>query len=210
MPVDPEFVRPPVVDRQQCLEGLGLDPNKLTILLGAGAEGGGHIVHIYRALQAVRRPAQVIALCGQNDKLKKLIEQESNQMRMPTVVLHYSDVISDLMNASDLLITKAGGLTAFEAIARRLPMALIMLSEPMPQESGTVRMLIDAKLAQPIRRPEDIVSIVETLEVSQYRKNEPLPEEHSLNRVDAVYQIAATILSSCPVPRPEEAAPSPN
>lgn len=208
MPIDPEFVRPPVVDRQQCLEQLGLDPDKLTVLLLAGAEGGGDIVSIYRALQAVRRPAQVIALCGHNDKLKQTIERESSHMRMPTVALQYSDVISDLMNASDLLIAKAGGLTAFEAIARRLPLAIIMLSAPMPQEAGTVRMLIDANLAQPIHRPADIVAIVESVEVGQRDKQRPLPEEHSLNRVDAVYEIATTILASCPTSQSREPEPS--
>jgi UDP-N-acetylglucosamine:LPS N-acetylglucosamine transferase len=205
MPIDPKFVQPPVVERHECLERLGLDSQKLTILLSAGAEGGSDIAGIYRALQAVQRPAQVIVLCGHNDGLKRRMEQASKHMTMPTAVLHYSDAMSDLMNASDLLITKAGGLTTFEAIARKLPMAINMLSAPMPQEMGTVRMLIDAKLAQPIRRPDDIVPIVESLELDLDRKNKLLPEEHSLHRVDAVYEIAATILSSCSVSQAKQA-----
>ena len=74
------------------------------------------------------------------------------------------------MNAVDLMVTKAGGLTTFEAIARRLPMAIDIITEPMPQEAGTIKILLEASkkthLAHVIRRPEDIIKIIELSELT--------------------------------------------
>ena len=74
-------------------------------------------------------------------------------------------------------------------------MAFDLLTEPMPQEAGTVKLLIDAGLAKPIYRPDDILPIAESLSVITGRQNLPLPATHNLNCVDAVYEIAQLILN---------------
>ena len=106
----------------------------------------------------------------------------------------YTDEISDLFAAGDLLVTKAGGLTTFEAVARRLPMAINILTEPMPQEMGTIDILTEAKLAKPIRHFDDLTAIVEELIPATDRQSRPLPTVHNLDQVDAVYKIADLIL----------------
>lgn len=193
MPIDPRFVSPPVLTRQKVLTRLGLYDDKLTVLLSGGSVGGGAIAEIYQALKAVKRPIQVVVLCGRNMKLMAKLKEESVNSPVPTVALAYSESLADMMAAADILVTKAGGLTTFEAIARRLPMALDVLTEPMPQEMGTVDMLVEAGLASPLKTASDIVSIVENLQCAE-RGVLPLPKEHNLDRVDAVYDIARTIL----------------
>jgi UDP-N-acetylglucosamine:LPS N-acetylglucosamine transferase len=122
--------------------------------------------------------------------------QESSSI--PTVVLGHMESLSNLMGACDLLVTKGGGLTTFEAVARRLPMALDLLTESMPQESGTIKMLIDAKLAKPFRRAEDLVAIVNTLKPVDDREIQALPLAHNLDQVDAIFEISQTILDLLP------------
>jgi UDP-N-acetylglucosamine:LPS N-acetylglucosamine transferase len=195
MPIPPEFLKPPSESRHHLLSRLGLDPDAVTIAISAGSTGGGNMPKIYQALQQVRKPVQVIFVCGENARLKAKMERLCEKSPVRTVVVGYANLVADGMNACDLLVTKAGGLTTFEAIARRLPMAIDMLTEPMPQEAGTVKMLIEAGLAKPIRRSEDIVPIVEALEVIHERLNMPLPAVHSLDQIDAVYEIAQTILT---------------
>ena len=116
---------------------------------------------------------------------------------LPTAVLAYTESLSSLMSACDLLVTKGGGLTTFEAIARRLPMAMDLITEPMPQEIGTVNMVIEAGLAKPLRKVEDIVPIVEQLKIVKNRETQSLPTVHNLDRTDAIYDIAKVILSFC-------------
>jgi UDP-N-acetylglucosamine:LPS N-acetylglucosamine transferase len=199
MPVNPQFLQPARQSRQAFLGGLGLKPNMVTVCLTAGWAGGGNLMKIYCALANVCKPIQVIVICGNNDRLYKEIKLKAQDMSFSTVVVPELLSLSDAMSACDLLVTKAGGLTTYEAVARRLPMAIDMLTEPMPQESGTAELLIDAGLARPIHAPSDIVAIVESLEHIENRDKLPLPTKYNLDRTDAVYEIATIILSNCKV-----------
>lgn len=197
MPVDPRFLHPPLKTRETFLTELGLNPALPTVCLTAGGVGGGNILKIYGALANVDKPVQVIVICGSNKELYQSIKQQAQNTTLPTAVISSLASMSDLMSACDLLVTKAGGLTTFECVARHLPMAIDMLTEPMPQESGTAELLFDAGLAKPIFRPSDIVPIVETLEHIDDRDKLSLPAKYNLDRTDSVYEIARIILSNC-------------
>jgi UDP-N-acetylglucosamine:LPS N-acetylglucosamine transferase len=191
------FLKPAETSREKFLTDLGLAPDKVTICLTPGWAGGGNFIKIFSALKAVRKPVQMIVICGNNEKLYKTIKQISQDMPFKTVVERELPSLSDAMSACDLLVTKAGGLTTFEAIARRLPMAIDMLTEPMPQEGGTADILIDAGLAQPINNPSDLVAIVEALEHIEGRATIALPKTNNLDCTHAVYEIAKIILENC-------------
>jgi UDP-N-acetylglucosamine:LPS N-acetylglucosamine transferase len=105
--------------------------------------------------------------------------------------------MSDLMSAVDLMVTKAGGLTSFEAIARRLPLALDMITPPMPQEMGTVDLLVNNGLAKKVCTPKDVISIIEELKPVEDRSQIKLPEAHCLDRAGAIFDIARAVLSYC-------------
>lgn len=197
MPVDPIFLRPAETSREEFLKGLGLEPDKVTICLTAGWAGGGNLIKIYSALEGVNKPVQMIVICGNNEKLYQKIKKLSQGMPFKTTVERELPSLSDAMSACDLLVTKAGGLTTFEAIARRLPMAIDMLTEPMPQEGGTAEILIEAGLAKPINQPSDLVKIIETLEHIENRADLPLPQTNNLDCTHAVYEIAKVILANC-------------
>ncbi len=195
MPVDLAFSRPAIESKAELFARLGLATDIPTILLSGGWAGGGAMPRIYSQLQKVSKPIQVIALCGRNKKQVAVMEAQSKLSKIPTAVLGFVDSLSDLMDACDLLVTKAGALTTFEAVARRLPLALDLLTEPMPQEAGTVAMLIEAKLALPLEKAGDIVNIANGLSVLRDRQRVPLPHEHNLDRVQAAREIAERIFA---------------
>jgi UDP-N-acetylglucosamine:LPS N-acetylglucosamine transferase len=197
MPINPEFLKPPHESRRALLTRLGLNPDQITVAITTGSAGGGNMPKIYDALTKTQKHIQVMFFCGSNEKLIARMQEASQNAPFKTVVLPFTESMADTMNACDLLITKAGALTSFEAIARRLPMAIDLVTEAMPQEIGTAKLLIESGLAKPIRQPEDILPIVQALEIVKERGKLPLPVEHSLNRVDAVYEIADLILSAC-------------
>ncbi len=195
MPIMPEFLKPPRDSRELILSQIGLDPNMFTVAVTAGSAGGGNMLKIYKAMAEIKKPIQVIVVCGRNKKLIDKVDACKKDFPWKTVVMPYAKRMADGMNACDLLVTKAGGLTTFEAIARRLPMALDMITEPMPQEEGTAKMLIEAGLARAVCEPNDIVKIVEEINIEPDRLQKPLPSLHNLDQVDAVYKIAEEILS---------------
>jgi processive 1,2-diacylglycerol beta-glucosyltransferase len=180
--------------RDAFLKQLGLKPELLTICINAGWAGGGNMMAIYKCLIHVKKPIQVVFLSGHNQGLYHRARQEANALGVATAVLPYYENMSDLMDAVDLMVTKGGGLTTFEAIARRLPLAIDMLTEPMPQEAGTIELLLASGLAQPLQKGNDIVAIVEKCTRIANRQSLPLPEMHNLNRVNAVYDIAKEII----------------
>ena len=190
MPVHPDFVKPPVCPPEEFLKHLGLLPDRKTICINAGWAGGGNMLPIYRALEPLAGKVQVVFICGHNIALYERIKEESAASPIPTAVLPFHDRMADLMSAVDLMVTKAGGLTTFESVARKLPMAIDMITPPMPQEQGTVNLLCDNGLASAVKKPEDIIKIVENLSLERLE----LPEVCSLNKVDAVYEISSSIL----------------
>ncbi|MDR3615827.1 MAG: hypothetical protein P4L53_19870 [Candidatus Obscuribacterales bacterium] len=195
MPVSSRFSRPCKQSRADFLRKFNLQPDILTICLCAGEAGGGKITEIYNKLAEVRRKIQVIVICGRNAKLNEAIRCLSWQVTFPTVVLPRVDDMNELMNACDLLVTKPGGLTTFEAIARRLPIAFEMVGGVMPQERGTASMLLSCGVCQAIRQAEDIVPIVNNLRAPSVRDSTPITSEHSLDKTDATESIARIIMT---------------
>lgn len=197
MPVHPDFIKPAHSSRDEFLTHLGLYKDRLTICINAGWAGGGNMRLIYDQLVGVTKPIQVVFLCGHNKELYESMKREARKSAFPTAVLPFHDRLSDVMSAVDLMVSKAGGLTTFETIARKLPMAVDLITEPMPQEKGTVEILIEKNLAYGIKTPEDIVSIVENFEPRPDRWTFELPSDYHLNRTAAVYDIAHTIIRYC-------------
>jgi UDP-N-acetylglucosamine:LPS N-acetylglucosamine transferase len=195
MPVSSCFARPCKQSRADFLLNFNLQPDVLTICLCAGGAGAGKIEEIYNKLTEVKRKIQVIAICGRNVKLIETIRSLSWQAKLPTVVLARVDSMNELMNACDLLVTKPGGLTTFEAIARRLPIAFEMIGGVMPQERGTGSMLLSCGVSQAIRRAEDILPIINDLKAPGVRDKNPITSEHSLDKTDAANTIAKIIMT---------------
>lgn len=197
MPVHPEFLRAPVKSKKDFLTSVGLDPDILTVCINSGWAGGGNMMKIYDKLALVKRPLQALFLCGHNNALCEQAQAAADSSPVKTRVLPFYDSMAVVMNACDLMVTKAGGLTTFEAIARRLPIAFDTITEPMPQERGTIDILLEQGLAHAVRNPEDIVPIVESLQLATDREQQPLPVAHSLDQTHAAYNIATLILSAC-------------
>jgi len=195
MPVHPDFIKPPSTSREEFLAHLGLNADKPTVCFNAGWAGGGNTLAIYRALAQSNPNAQVVFLCGHNRELYERVKAEAKDSGLQTAVLPFHDHISDLMSAVDLMVTKAGGLTSFECIARRLPMAIDMITVPMPQELGTAKLLCQQGVASAIEKPEDIVEVVRKTKVREVENPMVLPSAYGLDKVGAVYDIASAILT---------------
>lgn len=201
MPVHPDFIAAPTISREDFLSHLGLAPQTLTVCINAGWAGGGNMLKIYRALSAVKRPIQCVVLCGHNSALYENAMAAAAESEIPTAVLPFHDRMSDLMASVDLMVTKGGGLTTFQAIARRLPIIFDGLTEPMPQERGTVEMLTSQNIARTINVPQEIVDIIESFEHCPDRSNVKLPDAYNLPLTDsAPRNIAERVLAACAPP----------
>jgi UDP-N-acetylglucosamine:LPS N-acetylglucosamine transferase len=82
------------------------------------------------------------------------------EARFPIKVIGYSDEVEQLMRAANVMISKLGGLTTFEALSCRLPIIADVITEPMPQEAGTVNLIAKSGAAVMLRKATDVVPVV--------------------------------------------------
>src|SRR5262249_25890118 len=68
-----------------------------------------------------------------------------------------------LMHSANVMVSKLGGLTTFEALACRLPIIADAITPPMPQEAGTVKMIEKKGAGILLRRSSDIVPTIRDL-----------------------------------------------
>src|SRR5918911_1753404 len=160
MPVHPKFEMPDERTAQEARGALGLDPEKFTVFVNAGWVGGGNIPEIFRELVRGELDVQAIFLAGKNEDLREEAEQLAAHANFPVKVIGYSDQIEQLMHAANVMISKLGGLTTFEALACRLPIIADATTPPMPQESGAGLMLVRRGAGVLLQRANEIVPVV--------------------------------------------------
>ncbi|HXD31907.1 MAG TPA: hypothetical protein VN643_12375 [Pyrinomonadaceae bacterium] len=160
MPVHPKFSFPGEQAARAARKAIGLDPEKFTVFVNAGWEGGGNIPEIFRELIHGELDVQAIFLAGRNEELRATIESMAGEARFPIKVIGYSDHVEQLMSAANVMISKLGGLTTFEALACRLPIIADAITTPMPQELGTANLLIKRGAGILLKQARDIVPIV--------------------------------------------------
>src|SRR4029077_9212906 len=160
MPVHPKFDFPGEHAAKAARTALGLDADKFTVFVNAGWEGGGNIPEIFRELVRGDLDVQAIFLAGKNEALRSEAETLAAEARFPVKVIGYSDEVEQLMRAANVMISKLGGLTTFEALSCRLPIIADVITAPMPQEAGTVNLIAKSGAAVMLRRASDVVPTV--------------------------------------------------
>ncbi len=160
LPVHPKFAYPGEEAAQAARRALGLDPEKFTVFVNAGWIGGGNIPQIFRELVRGELDVQAIFLAGKNEDLRVAAESIALDAPFPIKVIGYSDEIEKLMSAANVMISKLGGLTTFEAFACRVPIIADVITEPMPQEKGTANLIAQRGAGVMLKRSIDVVPVV--------------------------------------------------
>lgn len=78
---------------------------------------------------------EITAITGNNHRLRKYLQRHFPQIQ----ALGFVDNVCDYMQRADLLITKPGGISTFEAIAARLP--LFVIDPLLGQEIGNAQFI---------------------------------------------------------------------
>jgi UDP-N-acetylglucosamine:LPS N-acetylglucosamine transferase len=160
MPVHPKFAFPTELAAQAARRALDLDAEKFTVFVNAGWVGGGNIPEIFRELVRGELDVQAIFLAGKNEELKREAEELARTAKFPVRVIGYSDHVEELMRAANVMVSKLGGLTTFEALACRLPIIADTTTPPMPQESGAAQLIATRGAGVLLEKTSDIVPVV--------------------------------------------------
>jgi processive 1,2-diacylglycerol beta-glucosyltransferase len=147
IPIDPVFALHK--DKKEMRLKHGLDSDRTTIIVSAGGAGVGAMEHLVTSLFPMRHSAQVVAICGHNDELKKRLTKLASRISPNASVIvkpiGYTREMDELMAASDLVLGKPGGLTTSEALAKGLVFVIV---NPIPgQEERNSDHLLEAAAA---------------------------------------------------------------
>ena len=126
--------------KQELRKNLGWDEDLLSVL----AVGSKRVEHFKEFLNVINHSGYTFQLIIVTGKDKELYEElKQNEWHHPVFLYEFIDDMPAFMKASDLLITKAGGLIVSEALASALPM--IMIDVIPGQETGNAKFVQDGK-----------------------------------------------------------------
>jgi processive 1,2-diacylglycerol beta-glucosyltransferase len=143
IPVMPQFSTP--LERATCAAELGVDARKFTVVMMAGGAGVGSLDDLAARLLALPGDLQLIALAGRNADLLGKLQALAKKHPGKLFPLGFTTTVERAMTAADLVVTKPGGLSVSECLAKRRPMLLV---SPIPgQEERNADYLLEAGAA---------------------------------------------------------------
>lgn len=167
IPIDSVFSH--WVDKRELYQQLGLDPQRFTVLMASGGFGVGPVEAMVEELLKVDLPLQVMVVCGKNTKLQMALKQMLGDAKHRFHIYGFVRNMHELMTVSDLMISKSGGLTTSEAMAKELPMIILY---PIPgQERSNCRFMVNHGAGVRARNAKEARAVVEEL-ISQPQKLE--------------------------------------
>jgi len=143
-------------DKSAIRRKLGLNPDTPTVLIMGGGLGLGGLDEIVRCLGTMEQDIQMVVVTGANLAILEGLTQLVSGMVTPVKIFGFVNNVPELMAASDLIVTKPGGVTVAEALATGLP---IIIWKPIPNTS----FLVKKNLAVQV---EDIKELVPTVRLA--------------------------------------------
>ena len=125
-------------DKVEARRALGLAEDKTTLLLMGGSMGYGDMPESVAQIDAMGEDYQLVCIAGRNKRLYKDLCTLST--KSPLHVLGFTDQVDLYMDAADCIVTKPGGLTVTESLAKGLPMILVS-PIPGPEERNAYFLL---------------------------------------------------------------------
>ena len=155
-------------DKNEILQEFNLSREKFTVLFFGGGEFGLGKTRTSQIFEDFVRETkisniQIIAISGKNPKMKASFEEivTNNKAKGNVLILEFTNKVPELMNISNIVVTKPGGLTTSESLASHLPMVVI---NPIPgQEEENAEFLESKGIAVWIKKNDNSEKIIESL-----------------------------------------------
>lgn len=145
-------------DRATCRAEHKIAPQDRALLLMGGGNGLLPMEAVLKKLVALQdEHLRILAICGNNYELVDRLQ--NTYAEQPNVDIYgFRNDIPDLMSAADIIVTKAGAVTAAEVLASELS---YIIYKPLPgQEEGNAQFLAHYHHAMIAHSVEDIVKFV--------------------------------------------------
>lgn len=127
IPVHPRFTH--TIGRAAARAHLGIEGDGPLVLVMGGGHGVGPLTELAGRLAALPMKPQVAVLCGMNARLRSRVAALPAAHAGRVRALGFSTEVDVWLEACDLVVSKAGGLTCSEALIKRAP---LIIFKPTP------------------------------------------------------------------------------
>jgi processive 1,2-diacylglycerol beta-glucosyltransferase len=157
--------------KEKSIPSLNLPKDHLIIMVMGGGVGLlPEDEEFYRRFNEFGKVTTIVLTGKNRELLAKLLD-----MNMERVIpIGYTDEVASLMAQSDILVTKPGGITVFEAIASELP--LVVYNPKLGQELENAKFIAKKSIGIIALDMDSLYSIIKDLvdntqEIGRYKKN---------------------------------------
>lgn len=184
-------------ERKRICEEMGLSPDDFILSVLGGGFGAGRINGVLVNLIKIDLPAQILVTTGKNKKLKDEVEQmvaKASLKNMKVSIYGFVPKIEDVYSASDLVISKSGGLVSSEIMALGCPMIIM---DPIPgQEEYNRDYLVENHAAVFAANPDEAVKIAGNIMKDHDKLRELANNVRRIARPDAARDIIKEAIGS--------------
>ncbi len=190
IPIDPVFAQslPSKLARAK----LGL-PEKPTALLLSGGFGVGPMKQMLASFAGQPNALSLVVVAGKNAALEKECKAIAAKLPVSVKVYGFVSNMHELMDAADLIVTKPGGLTTTEILAKGKPMALVA---PIPgQEQRNCEYLLESGAAVRLYEVGDSAHYLNGWLSDEARMKRMAAAARSIARPRAAHEIASALIA---------------
>lgn len=163
IPIGEQFSRR--LSKSEARSRLGI-ADKDTVLVMSGSMGYGNIAKTIEELDSVPLDFQVLCVCGNNHRAKKKIDRMIPRKRVYNY--GYVNQVDVMMDAANCIVSKPGGLTTSEALAKGLFMVVM---NPIPgQEERNGEFLVNNGVALRVSKTVSLDEAVYQVLTNEWRK----------------------------------------
>jgi processive 1,2-diacylglycerol beta-glucosyltransferase len=197
IPVDGRFQLP--VNRTEVLRRLGLPDQPTVLYMGGSYLPQSKFVRVLQELDHISVPHNLIIGAGREPARVRAARALQRHTRHPTVALGYVDNVHELMGASDLMVSKAGGLTVTESLCRSLP--LVIYRQIPGQEEANAEFLVRHGAGVTAHNPRGVAVLINDLLRHPAKLRRMARQAHELGRPQAAATVAEAVQAELERPR---------
>ncbi len=131
------------VDVAACRLSLGLDNVRPVVVLMGGGRGLIPFHAILRRLLRFRDSVQIVPILGSGKKYRR-VRWQANRHEESIYILEYVDNVHEIMTLADVVVSKPGGMTSSEILAKRVP---FVIANPLPGQEKRNQVFLTAENA---------------------------------------------------------------
>lgn len=192
IPVSIQFMQS--YQRNQVMREMGFVESLPVVLIMGGGLGLGPIEYVAQQLDMLEQKFQLVVVCGKNRKLYDWFSQNKQSFKRPLFCYEYITTIPKIMDCVDIIITKAGGITVSEALAKGLA---IVITDPIPgQEERNTSYLLKQEAVVAAENCTQVAGLVKDLFETPSRLQKLRARARQIATADSSAKIAQLVTRS--------------